>query len=213
MPTRQALEEIISSSFSSPLQVSDAEFLLHKLDNPSVTPVDLVPPADPGTLPAYEWLAGLADPTISDEGSPAREKWLDGAKKWLEAIIDDPQYSAELKDQAQRRHACHTKPEAQWIDEWDAETAAWLADREARYAVIRSANPSWSDLMVHNLDMDQQNGKPVPVAVVPPVTTPSQNEQTTNAQIQQLLSDDHRLDIEPRSRARRCRNYLRWNKF
>jgi len=84
--------------------------------------------------------------------------WIEGATAWLNGIVTGP-YTPELKDEAQARYDAHTKPQTQRFAEADAITAAWLADRDARYDAIRLANPRWDEIQVHNFDMDQQNGR------------------------------------------------------
>jgi hypothetical protein len=60
-------------------------------------------------LPRYDWLAGLVDTNILDEG-PSRKEWIDGPKAWLEAIMNDPQFSDLQKREAQERQAHYTAP-------------------------------------------------------------------------------------------------------
>jgi hypothetical protein len=182
---RNALIEVLESTFSSDVQKEQARAALYLLDNPDrVTPIDLVPPADPGKLADFEWLSGLS--TVHDE-----KTWIAGADLWLKSVLENPNFSADLKIEAQARYDVHTKPASQRFAEADAITAARLADRDARYARIRLEHPGWNEVQVHNSDLDHAGSVgPIPA---PTVSVPTQNERTTNQQIQQLLSDDHRL--------------------
>ena len=209
---RNALLEILESTLASDSQREAAQAALYLLDNPGrVTPVELVePPADPGTLPRYPWLAALADSTISDEGTPARKAWIVGADLWLKSVLENPNFSAELKTEAQSRYDTYTKPEAQYFAEQAAITAAWLADRDDRYDAIRLANPSWDEIQVHNFDVDQQNGRIAPVVTTAP-TVPSEREASgpsaSKSDIDQLIEHERRLLDQQDAAASR-----RWNR-
>jgi hypothetical protein len=153
MPNANSLEEIISSPYSTPSQVLDAQAALYKIANPDrVTSVNLVPPVAPGTIPDFDWFSALGPE--HDE-----EKWLVGAKNWLTSIEADPQFSDSQKDKARELYANQTKPQAQRFAEMAAIKVAWLTDRDARYAQIRLEHPSYSEVQVHNLDLDQQKAQ------------------------------------------------------
>ena len=96
---RAALEEIISSTLATEAQREDAAHAIFRLDNPDrVTSVDLVePPAEPGKLPGYDWFSALGS-------EHNEEKWVVGAKAWLDAIVTGP-YTAEQKAEAQEQYA------------------------------------------------------------------------------------------------------------
>lgn len=156
MPNTNSLEEIISSPYSTPAQILDAQAALYEIANPDrVTPVDLAPPV-PGTLPEYDWFAPLVNTDICDEGSAARLAWVEGAKVWRDSIEADPQYSAEQKREARERYAHCSRSEDERFAEERAIHAASSADRDARYARIRLEHPDFNEVQVHNLDMDEQ---------------------------------------------------------
>jgi hypothetical protein len=225
------LLDVISSPFSSLAQIEQAEFTLHKLRNPE-RPAHVEPTVvEPGGLMRYEWGAGLIDSDIGEDGTPAHQAWIAGADLWLKSIVENSQYSTDQKREAQERHACHTKPNAQRHAEEDTIDAARSADKAELRARVQADHPGWNGVQISNemLDMSKAEGNVTwkfidgvptkirfdekwttwekseslpevqlaPVAVVPPVTTPSQNDRTTNQQIQRLLSDEHRLGIEP----------------
>jgi hypothetical protein len=118
---RAALEEIISSTLATEAQRDDAAHAIFRLDNPDrVTSVDLVEPAEPGKLPGYDWFSALG-------AEHNEEKWVAGAKAWLDAIGTGP-YTAEQKAEAQEQYA------------WQVEgikTAA-MVECDARLANIRA---------------------------------------------------------------------------
>jgi hypothetical protein len=119
---RAALEEIISSTLATEVQREDAAHAIFRLDNPDrVTSVDLVePPAEPGKLPGYDWFSALGS-------EHNEEKWVAGAKAWLDAIVTGP-YTDEQKAEAQERYA--------WQGEHIKPTA--MVESEARFSNIRA---------------------------------------------------------------------------